>query len=381
MREADLHDTTCLPSFSSSSSASKGGVSGSSLRISRFLPLGVLGGVGSPLGGRAGGTPLLASGASTVPASSAGSTGSAREAGSGAGGVPVTGGGLEARLDGGRGLLLSGGLLLLSGLVLSLGFGVTVEVKIGHDVPGSLARVDGAAEAQDLAGEQPPDGADGVATLVVGGDGDVNVLGGGVGVAEGNDGDVDVRGLLDGLGVGAGVRHDDEARLLERASDVVGEATGGEATSNGRGTGVGGKFEDSALAVGTGRDDANVGRVVDADNDAGGEDNLLPGLADVEDIDTIDTGLPQVGLHVHLQVLATQVRLGSQEHLNVLAGGVENGRQVVGSHLDGFLVVSGWRGWERRKVVRVLGKVSRQCKAASPQPTKNQFYLICVREP
>ena len=40
---------------------------------------------------------------------------------------------------------------------------------------------------------------------------------------------------------------------------------------------MGGELEDSALTEGTGRDDANVGRVVDGDNDAGGQDNLLPG--------------------------------------------------------------------------------------------------------
>lgn len=150
------------------------------------------------------------------------------------------------------------------------------EVKIGHDVPGGLAAVDGATEAEDLTGKEPPDGTNGVATLVVGGDGNVDVLGGRVGVAEGNDGDVDVAGLLDGLGVGAGVGDDDQARLLERAGDVVGEATGGEATGNGGGTGVSSELEDSTLAVGTGRDDANVGGVVNANDDTGSEDNLLP---------------------------------------------------------------------------------------------------------
>lgn len=59
-----------------------------------------------------------------------------------------------------------------------------------------------------------------------------------------------------------------------------------------------------------------------------------PGLANVDDVHTIDTGLPQVGLHVHLEVLRTEVALGRQEHLDVLAGGIENGRQVSGSHLD-----------------------------------------------
>jgi hypothetical protein len=115
-----------------------------------------------------------------------------------------------------------------------------------------------------------------VTTLVVGGDGNVDVLGGGVGVAEGNDGDVDVAGLLDSLGVGARVGDDNQAGLLERAGDVVGEATGGEASSDGGSAGVGGELEDGTLTVGTGRDDTDVGGVLDGDDDTGSEDNLLP---------------------------------------------------------------------------------------------------------
>lgn len=154
--------------------------------------------------------------------------------------------------------------------------GEHTEVQIGHDVPRSLAAEDGTAETEDLTGQQPPDGTDGVATLVVGGDGNVDVLGGRVGVGEGNDGDVDVAGLLDGLGIGTGVGDDDQTGLLERAGDVVGEATGGEASSDGGGAGVGGELEDGTLTVGTGRDDANVGRVLDGGDDTGSEDNLLP---------------------------------------------------------------------------------------------------------
>ena len=150
------------------------------------------------------------------------------------------------------------------------------EVEIDHDVPGGLAVVDGATEAEDLTGKHPPDKTDGVTTLVVGGDGDVNILGGGIGVAESDDGDVDVAGLLDSLVVGTGVGNDNEAGLLERAGDVVGEATGGEATGNSDGSGVGGELQDGTLTVGTGRDDANIGGVVDGGDDAGSENDLLP---------------------------------------------------------------------------------------------------------
>lgn len=46
-------------------------------------------------------------------------------------------------------------------------------------------------------------------TLVVGRDGNVDVLGGRVSVAKSDNGNVDVRSLLDSLGVGAGVSDDD----------------------------------------------------------------------------------------------------------------------------------------------------------------------------
>jgi hypothetical protein len=115
-----------------------------------------------------------------------------------------------------------------------------------------------------------------VAALVVGRDGDVDVLGRRVRVAEADDGDVDVGGLLDGLRVGAGVGDDDQARLLEGARDVVGEVTRGEAAGDCDGAGVRGELEDGALAVGTRGDDTDVGRIVDGDDDARGENDLLP---------------------------------------------------------------------------------------------------------
>ena len=150
------------------------------------------------------------------------------------------------------------------------------EVEINHNIPGGGTGVKGATETEDFAGKHPPDSSNGVASLVVGGDGNVNVLSGGVGVAEGNDGDVHVGCLPDGLSVGSRVCNDNEAGLLERARDIVGEGAGGEATGNGSSTSVGGKLEDSTLAVGAGRYHTNVGRIVDGDDDAGGKDELLP---------------------------------------------------------------------------------------------------------
>lgn len=123
---------------------------------------------------------------------------------------------------------------------------------------------------------------------------------------------------------------------------------------------MGGELEDGTLTVGTGRDDANVGRVLDGGDDTGSEDNLLPGrllaidpllrivqgkfclcsnipgLANVDNVDTVTTSLPEVRLHVNLQVLASKVSLGREEHLNVLRSGVKDAGQVVRGHLVGL---------------------------------------------
>lgn len=194
--------------------------------------------------------------------------------------VPV----ISLETTGGEGLLPAvnvGGitlssLVLGSGLLVLLGLGLTVEVKIGHDVPDGLAGGKGSTETEDLTGEHPPGKTDGVTGLVVDGDGHINELGRGVDVAKGDDGDVDVRSLLDGLDIGPGVGNNDQAGLLERAGDVVGEVTGGEATGNGLGTGVSGELEDGTLSIGTSRDDTDVGRVVDGGDDTGSKDDLLP---------------------------------------------------------------------------------------------------------
>ncbi len=179
-------------------------------------------------------------------------------------------------------------------------------------------------------------------TLVVSWDCNIDELGWRVGVAESNDGDIDVGSFFDGLGIGSGVRDDDEAGLFEGSGDVVGEVTWGEATSDRLCAGVGSEFEYSTLAVRTGGNDADIGWVVDGSDNAGSEDdflprrslfsalfaiwevrrsdavalrhrksdmllknvlNLLPGFADVDHVDSIRTSLPQIWFHVNLQVL------------------------------------------------------------------------------
>ena len=86
--------------------------------------------------------------------------------------------------------------------------------------------------------------------LVVAGDGDVHVSEGRVGVAHGDSGDVDVGGLSQGLVVGTGVCHDQEAGLTESSLDLIGEGSGGKTTVEGGGAGGGCKLQHSPLVGG-----------------------------------------------------------------------------------------------------------------------------------
>ena len=86
--------------------------------------------------------------------------------------------------------------------------------------------------------------------------------------------------------VDTGVGNNDDPGLLERTSDVVGEVTGGEATGDSLGTSERSVLEDSTVTVRTGRDYANVVGVLDGSEDTSSEDNLLPSLADVDDVDS-----------------------------------------------------------------------------------------------
>ena len=146
---------------------------------------------------------------------------------------------------------------------------ITVEVQIHHDIPFCLAVRKRPAQTEHLARQHPPDQPNSMTPLVIRRDGDIDILGRRIGIAERNDRDIDIRRFLDGLCVGARVRDNDQAGLFERARDVVGEVAWGEASRDGGGAGVGGKFENGALAVGAGGDDGDVGGVVDCGDDAG----------------------------------------------------------------------------------------------------------------
>ena len=164
-----------------------------------------------------------------------------------------------------------------------------------------------------LTGQHPVEQTDGVASLVVGRDGNIHESQRRVGIAESNDWDVHVRRLADWLVVGARISEHKEARLLVVLLDVVSEQTRGEAASNVLGTSVLSVLEHGTLSVWTSRDHAHVSGVLDGDDDAGSEHHLLPGLGEIDHIHACRQGdcRPQFGNnYLALRARATLVWKG-----------------------------------------------------------------------
>jgi len=137
---------------------------------------------------------------------------------------------------------LSGCLLLLSFLR------VAVDEHVDHDVPLFVAR-NGVTKTEDFASKEVIHERNGVLTLSVARNGNVDATERGIGVGKGNDGGVHVGRLSDGLMVLDRVSDEDDARLNIRWLRLVSEGTRGIATSNVATTKVLHKLEESALRI------------------------------------------------------------------------------------------------------------------------------------
>jgi hypothetical protein len=117
--------------------------------------------------------------------------------------------------------------------------------------------------------------------------------------------------------IGAGIGEHEHAGLVEALHDLVRVGTGSVAAGDRLGAGVLGVLEHRALAVGPGGLHHNIGGVLDRDENARGEHELVPGLAEVHDVDAILTAFPHVALHLEVAVLGAEVATGGEHHLDV----------------------------------------------------------------
>merc|ERR1719312_382423 len=234
--------------------------------------------------------------------------------------TPVLLGGSSELL--GSSLLGLSSLLPLTLLLLSL-FRITVEEQIRHHLPRHVPR-DRTPEPKNLPGQEPPHETDGWRRLVVAGNSHVNELCGRVHVAESYNGDVGVAGLGDGLMVGPGVADDKKPGLPEGGLDLISEGTGSEPSSNGTGSNVPCKLEYSSLGIGPTGHHEHISRILDGSNSPGSQHQLLPGLLQVDDVDTIGLLLEDVLLHRGLGVVGPNVGGSGQHFGDVILSNSEN---------------------------------------------------------
>ena len=110
-----------------------------------------------------------------------------------------------------------------------------------------------------------------------------------------------------------GVNDDQKLRFLELFGVLVGKSTGSPSGSGGGGgTSVFGVLNDSSLTVGSGADDNDFFGSVDSGDDSGSELDLLPGLFEVDDVDTLSIFMVDVSLHFVVEVQGTEVGIASE---------------------------------------------------------------------
>jgi len=67
------------------------------------------------------------------------------------------------------------------------------------------------------------------------------------------------------------------------------------------------ELDDGSLSIRSGGHDDDVGGVLDAGDDTGGQLDLLPGLIKVDEVDSVVGTVTHVGLHVEVEVGGTNV--------------------------------------------------------------------------
>jgi len=163
-------------------------------------------------------------------------------------------------------------------------------------------------------------------SLVVARNGNVDQTKRGISVAKGNCWDVDVGRFSDGLVVGSRVSENQQTRFHKLVLDLVGKSTGRISASNSLSSGIFGELEDSTLTKVPGGDNANILGVFNGDDDSSGQNQLLPSLLEINQIDTITASLPYISGHSRLQISGTKVDLASEHLLDVIFSRIEDCR-------------------------------------------------------
>jgi len=96
---------------------------------------------------------------------------------------------------------------------------------------------------------------------------------------------------------------------------LIGKGTGHPSGGGGGdGSNVVGELDNGSLSIRSGRDNDNISGVLDGNDSSGGQLNLLPGLLEIDDVDTTLEGfMGDIRGHVEVKVGGPDVALRGEE--------------------------------------------------------------------
>lgn len=111
------------------------------------------------------------------------------------------------------------------------------------------------------------------------------------------------------------IADNDESWLLELLGVLIGQGTGNPLASEVVALGVRGELQDGSLGIGSAGDNKDILGVLllDGGDDSGGNHNLLPGLGEVDVVNSLLVSSENVAFHHFGTVVRSQVDL-SGEH-------------------------------------------------------------------
>jgi hypothetical protein len=158
-----------------------------------------------------------------------------------------------------------------------------VHEEIDHDIP-TLGSGDFTSEEKNFSSKKPEHKSDGLFTLVVSRDGNINVLKRRVRVAKSNDWDVHVGSFTESLMINSRITDNDKSRFNEFLGDLIGKHTRSPLATGVVGVGVGGELKDSSLSISLGGNNKDILWVVNGSDDSSSNHELFPSLSNVKEM-------------------------------------------------------------------------------------------------
>lgn len=122
--------------------------------------------------------------------------------------------------------------------------------------------------------------------------------------------------------VGSWITNNDKSWLLEFLGVLIGKGTWGPLSSEVVSLGVGGELKNSSLGILSVGDNEDISWVINSSDDSSSDHHLLPGLGDVQIVDTLLVSGIDVWHHLLGAILGSNMDSGSEHKSEILRSGL-----------------------------------------------------------